>query len=296
MFIVIYLTIEFRGDNSMDKTKIEPDWYKLTGKLDFPLTNDYLFRALLQKNNNTLKGLIAALLHIDFYNISSVRITNEIPLGETIDAKHFILDINVIMNEGTLINLEMQVINEKNWVERSMSYLCRSYDNLNGGASYTDAKPAIQIGLLDYTLFPERPEFYATYYLSNEKTHEKYSDKLRLSVLDLTRIDLATEEDSEYAIDYWARFFKATTWEELKMIATGNEIISDAVTTVYNTTNDQLIRDQIRARNEAIAYEKYMQNQLAAHEKTIAEKDKQLAEKDAIIESLMKQLAEAKAQ
>ena len=34
------------------------------GKLTIPMTNDYLFRALLQQNNKVLTGLIASLLHL----------------------------------------------------------------------------------------------------------------------------------------------------------------------------------------------------------------------------------------
>lgn len=171
-----------------------PDISNLSGPIGIKLVNDYLFRALLQKNNNVLKALIASLLHMDEADISSVRIENEIVLGQDLDEKEFILDILVRMNNSTILNIEMQVINLHNWVERSMSYLCRTFDNLDHGEDYTNVRPAIQIGLLDYTLFPEAPEFYAIYYLMNEKTHQKYSDKLRLSVLDLTRIDLATEE------------------------------------------------------------------------------------------------------
>lgn len=53
----------------------------------------------------------------------------------------------------------------------------------------------------------------------NIKNHILYSNKLILRVIDLTHIDLATEEDLAYGIDHWARLFKASTWEELKMIA-----------------------------------------------------------------------------
>ena len=41
---------------------------------------------------------------------------------------------------------------------------------------------------------------------------KQISDKLSISVVDLTRIDLATEEDLRYEIDKWAKLFKATTW------------------------------------------------------------------------------------
>ena len=77
-----------------------------SGALIVPMTNDYLFRALLQRNNLVLKGLICALLHMKEADISSVIITNPIRLGDTIANKTFVLDINVILNQHHIINLE----------------------------------------------------------------------------------------------------------------------------------------------------------------------------------------------
>ena len=42
---------------------------------------------------------------------------------------------------------------------------------------------------------------------------------MKLSVIDLSKVELATEEDRLYGIDYWTRLFKAKTWEEIKMLA-----------------------------------------------------------------------------
>ena len=64
----------------------------------------------------------------------------------------------------------------------------------------------------DYTLFPDDPQFYATFLLMNHRSHKVYNDKFRLSVVSLSQIDIATEEDRRYQIDKWARLFKATTW------------------------------------------------------------------------------------
>ncbi|MCH5264101.1 MAG: Rpn family recombination-promoting nuclease/putative transposase [Lachnospiraceae bacterium] len=222
----------------------------LTGPLTIPMTNDYLFRALLQQNNKVLKGLISSLLHLSLDEIISVEITNPIELGKSIDAKDFFLDIKVLLNSDTIINLEMQVINQHNWPERSLSYLCRSFDGLNRGEDYLEARPVIQISLLDFTLFPAYPEFYATYQLLNVKNYIKYSDKLCLHVLDLTRTDLATEKDKQHQIDYWAALFKATTWEELRMLADKNESIAEAAETVYRLSEEEKIRLQCEARED----------------------------------------------
>jgi predicted transposase/invertase (TIGR01784 family) len=227
-----------------------------SGKLDFPMTNDYLFRALLQKNNRVLKGLIGSLLHMNVDSIVSAIIQNPIELGKSFDDKTFILDVKVLLNNRKFIDLEMQVINYYDWPERSLSYLCRNFDNLSRGDEYINVKSVHQIGILDYTLFEEYPEFYATYGILNIRNHHVYSSKLRLSVLDLTHIDMATDEDKTYKIDYWARLFKSSTWEDLNMLAQSDVIIKDAAETVYEISQDKLIREQMEAREANIRSEK----------------------------------------
>lgn len=220
------------------------------GPVSIPLTNDYMFRACLQKNNYALKGLISALLHLPINDIFSVEIMNPIELGQSINDKTFFLDIQLILNNQTIINLEMQVVNEHNWPERSLTYLCRSFDNLNTGMPYQNVMPAIQIGLLNFTLFPDYPEFYATYKFLNVKNHTLYSDKMQLSVLDLTHIHLATTDDKLYQIDYWASLFKAITWEEIKMLAAKNKFIQAASETMYRLGQNEEIRLQCEARED----------------------------------------------
>lgn len=240
-----------------------------TGVIEYGFTNDYMFRVVLQRNKKVLKGLICSLLHLKPDEILSVEITNPIQLGKTLNDKDFIMDIHIRLNNNTLLNLEMQVRNKVNWPERSLSYLCRSFDNLASGSDYLNVSPAIHIGFLDFTPFPEVPEFYATYRMMNVKNHHLYSSKFSLCVINLTRIDLATEEDREWNIDHWASLFKATTWEELKMIANENESMQEAAQTLYDLHCDETQRDMARARQERIAWETGMQRMLA-------EKDAQL--------------------
>ena len=142
---------------------LSADYEAETGKILFNMTNDYMFRAVLQKNNRVLRGLIKSLLHISEEDIKEVKITNPIILGESIDAKQMWLDVNVILNNSIIINLEMQIADLRNWRNRSISYLCRSYDNLNRGGRYADAKPVIHIGFLDFSLEGAIPEFYSAY-------------------------------------------------------------------------------------------------------------------------------------
>ncbi|MCX4340321.1 MAG: Rpn family recombination-promoting nuclease/putative transposase [Lachnospiraceae bacterium] len=288
------------------------DFEKATGRIPYNMTNDYMFRAVFQSSNKALRGLICSLLHLADSEVTSVEITNPILLGDSIDDKEFRLDIHLLLNDRTRINLEMQITNRLNWQSRSVMYLCRSYDQLNRGQDYKDARPAIHIGLLDYTLFEDHPEFYAAYKLINIKNHQVYNDDLTLYVVDLTRIDLATEEDRHYHIDSWARLMKASTWEELRMTASEDEALYEAAKALYYTCSDEEIRIRCLEREEyyqdlrnyerAIEqersdrelerlgheqdlrnYEKAIEQERLEHEQIIAQKDR--AYQDALAEN-----------
>lgn len=240
-----------------------------SGEIPYNMTNDYMFRAVLQSNHNVLRGLICSLLHLAESEVKTVEITNPIILGDTVKDKEFRLDINVVMNNCVLINLEMQIANKLNWENRSIMYLCRSYDQINRGQDYREARPAVHIGFLDYTLFDGYPEFYAAYKLINVKNQQIYSNDFTLYVVDLSRIDLATDEDRRYHIHDWASLFKAATWEELKMIASKDDDLKEAAQTIFRMSADEVIRKRCRDREE------YYQD-LRNYERAIAEKEEKI--------------------
>ena len=75
------------------------------GVIEYNMTNNYMFRYILQKNEKVLTGLICSLLHLKPEQIISIEITNPIDLAGDITGKEFILDINIMLNDDTLINL-----------------------------------------------------------------------------------------------------------------------------------------------------------------------------------------------
>lgn len=264
----------------------------VTGEIRYNMTNDYMFRSILQKNKKVLHGLVSSLLHMRPEEIVSITIENPITLGNSVDDKELILDIRVLLNNNTILNLEMQVANRHDWTDRSLLYLCRTYDQLKKGEEYKSILPAIHIGFLDFHVFPEHPEFFSTYKLLNTKYYHLYSDKFVLHVVDLTCINLATDEDKAYGIDHWARLFKATTWEELRMLTKDNEFMKEAVQTLYECNSDALIQEQCRARETRLFFERSTQAKIEELNAVLAEKDDVLAEKDAELARLKTLLKE----
>lgn len=209
-----------------------------TGPLPFNMTNDYLFKAVLQSNNHVLCELIRSLLHFPRNYEIIAEIQNPIILGQSIDIL-----------------------------------------------------PVIHIGFLDFTLFKSSPRFYSTYKLTETETHQVYSDNFDLRVLDLTQIELATDEDKEWQLDYWATLFKAKTWEDLKAMANTNVFMDEACQTIFKMTADEWVQKCCYDREDYLADIESYKDLVAEKDAVIAEKDATIAEKEALIRELRQQLS-----
>ena len=133
------------------------------------------------------------------------------------------------------------------------------------------------------------------------KNHHVFSDKFVLNVLDLTQIELATDEDRQCEIDYWARLFKAKTWEDLRMVVEKNKYMSAAAEEMYERNADETIREKCRAREEYYRHQRWIQKQLEEKDQIIAEREQTIdamarerAEREQTIDAMVRERAEDK--
>lgn len=275
------------------RTRLQPSAHSYrfaSGKIRFTLTNDYMFKIIFQKAD-ILSGLLCALLGIKPEKIRSLEVTNPILTGSNVADKTFILDINITLNNSAFINIELQVANQGDWPDRSLSYLCRSFDQLYHGENYSNTKRALHIGILDFNLFPDHPEFYAAYRLMNLKTHQIFNDKFQLNVLELNEIHLATEEDKKRGLDQWASLFKAKTWREIKMLAAHDKSFDNIAQELYKANADDRIRRECAAREEFYFEQRRQQQKLDALERENFSKDQIISSQAAEIARLREQLS-----
>ena len=258
---------------------------KATGIIPYTFLNDYMFRVILQKHKNVLRSIVCACLKLDAGDVQDIVVQNPIELGEAIDDKTFILDINVLLNNNTIINLEMQVLDLKDWPERSLSYLARSYDNVAKGDEYINVKPVYHIGFLNYTIFLEYPEFFAKYRMMNIKNHNVYTTKFNLCVVDLTKIELATQEDVDTGLVYWTQVFKAKTWEELRQMAERNQELQEATEALYVYNQDEIVKEKCRARQDYYNHERGTQKRLEEARLALEESEAELVKSNVVIEN-----------
>ena len=219
------------------------DLAKLGGAL---MTN-----AVLQKNEEVLRNLLATLLEMDEADIVDCHLENPIELGKEIEGKECILDVKLILNHAKIINIELQVYKQTYWGERSLLYWARAYDSLKSEEDYGKLLPTYHIGILDFTLFEDHPKFMAKYQILDVEDGYLYSDKLCIKVLDLTQLEIArSQSEADKKLLKWASIFKAETLEELEQLASGEEVFENMVVTMKKLSEDEKIRMQCEARED----------------------------------------------
>ncbi len=222
---------------------------ELHGKLPYKLTNDYLFRAVFQTNKKVLKELLAAVLHLDSAEIRELDILNPILLGEAMNEKTCILDLFLLMNDHTRINIEMQVASTDYYMDRVLLYACRAYDNLERGENYQELKPVIHISLLADTPRTGEKKFYSENRVRDIRDGKIFSRNLGIIIVQLKENENADMPEIESGLDKWARLFLAETWEELQEMIKESEWMAETVYTLRNLTEDEKIRLECEARD-----------------------------------------------
>ena len=244
----------------------------------YGMKNDYMFHAVLQKNEEVLRNLLATLLEMDEADIVSCHIENLIELGKEIEGKDCILDVKIKLNDARIINIELQVYKQTYWTNRSLLYWARAYDSIKSGQDYGMLFPTYHIGILDFTLFEEHPKFMAKYQILDVEDGFLYSDKLCIKVLDLTQLEKAKgQSETDKKILKWAGIFKAETLEELEQLARGEEVFENMVVTMKKLSEDEKIRMQCEARED---YERCLLTEYNAGKREGIELERENTEKE----------------
>ena len=124
---------------------------KKIGKIErLPITDDYIFKRVFafEGNESVLKDLLEAILK---KNIKKVEIKNPEIIPYEKDEKRGLLDIKAEIDNGTVLDIEMQMEDKKNTDERGIQYLGNMITSqLQVGDDYKKLKKSIVIFITNY--------------------------------------------------------------------------------------------------------------------------------------------------
>ena len=109
-------------------------------------------------------------------------------------------------------------------------------------------------------------------------------------MVELNQTDIASEEDKKFGVDRWAKLFKATSREELLMIAQENTSMKEAVNTAYLMNEDERIREAAILQEQRRATLRRLNNSIEELTKENEEQAAQISQQANEIDRLKKEI------
>ena len=230
---------------------------------NFNRLNDLYFKKLLgdkKRKNLTLSFLNGILNKNDencFTDITFLDKDNE-PLS--LEGKLSKLDIRADLNDGTQVDIEVQVCPFKLMAERSLYYWSKMYsEQLEKGAEYKKLKKAIAINLLAFDYLEDEQDWHNIYNLLNVKSHKKLTDHIEIHFLELPKFTLKDMRKIRVSEAWIAYFSGKYSKKELEEIAMKTPAIKEAVEFEDTFLQDKIERRAYEQREKAIRdYYSYM--------------------------------------
>ncbi|HJA11545.1 MAG TPA: Rpn family recombination-promoting nuclease/putative transposase [Candidatus Mediterraneibacter merdipullorum] len=213
-------------------------------------TVDVCFKALMN-NPKVRKGFVAAILRKEPETVRETvllptELTQEYP-----EDKLGILDVRVMLEDGSQIDMEMQVAYFAYWDARVLFYLSKMFsEQLKKGEAYGTLKKCIHVSILDFVYFPEDEECCRTISFCDEKTGKRYTDLMEIQILELKKLPADVKSGDD--LINWMRFFGGKTRKEFAAMAKTDEYIDEAFKELKKLSADDRAKYEYEARERAI--------------------------------------------
>ena len=219
-----------------------------------PLTDDYIFKRVFafEGNESVLKDFLEAILKKD---IKEVTIKNPEIIPYEKDEKRGLLDIKAETDDGTILDVEMQMKDWKNTQERGTQYLGNMITSqLQVGDDYQKLKKSIVIFITNYN-FLERNSYHSVGKMKFDETlEEEYVDmgyekkeQIASKYIEFHYIELPKykrEEPSKFTkLDQWMCIFTQNE-EGIEMAEKENKEIKRAIDTLDFISEDPKERER----------------------------------------------------
>lgn len=218
-------------------------------KLRYTFKSDILFKLLFVKNPNLLKDLVAAILKTPVKSITELEILNPEMTPALIESKFCRLDINMKVN-GQRVDIEIQVTDEGNYLERVLFYWARDYSSaLPAGQDYSLLPRTIIVSITDFLLF-DCKEYHSFFQPLEVNRYTLLSNKMGFHFFELPKLPTKVSEDNSLLL--WLSLFNADTEEDLEKINKMEvSVMSEAISAYRAITASPEYRELERLREKA---------------------------------------------
>ena len=153
------------------------------------------------------------------------------------------MDIFCVTEDGTQIDVEVQIVDKKNMERRTLYYWSQMYlMNLAKGGKYQNLKPSITINILRYTIFPGEPA-HSMYSIYNKETSRRLNEDMELHFLEVNKFQKKPVSEMT-SVERWLAYFSnkldINEMEELAMNEAAIQTALDASAVFMQNRQERL--------------------------------------------------------
>ena len=220
----------------------------------YPPKMDIIFQAIFGEvgSENITKDFLEKILKRKIEKISLDK--NPILGRELKDDKLGVLDIITELDGKEKCNIEMQLIDKNNIIERMLYYWSKMYTRqIKAGDDYNKLEKTIVILIADFNIKGlEEVEYHSTWKIIETNSVKKLilTDKFELDIIELLKIK-GRENEKDQLLD-WLIFLENPESERVTRKMEENENLKEAVEKLDRISEDEKMQRIIELREKAI--------------------------------------------
>ncbi|MCK5356562.1 MAG: Rpn family recombination-promoting nuclease/putative transposase [Methyloprofundus sp.] len=172
---------------------------------------DFAFKKVFASEDSQdilINFLNAVIVFDNNQKIHTLKIVDPYNIPMLKGMKDTYVDVKAILDNGSHVIIEMQVLNHEGLEKRILYNAAKKYSTqLKKGEDYVLLNPVIALTITDFELFPEQKDLISHYKLLEKRHLIEYSDDIELIFIELPKFNKSEEQLSTIQ-DRWLYFIK----------------------------------------------------------------------------------------
>ena len=215
---------------------------------------DFVFKKIFgsEENPKILIGFLNAVLK-PIIPIVEVEIKNTDIEKVHVEDKFSRLDVKAKTSNQEIINIEIQLKNEYNMIQRSLYYWSKLYEEqLGDGDRYDKLCRTVCINILDFK-YLKNDRFHNGYRLKEIETNEELTDLEEIHFIEIPKLKkINSEKDIVDVLEGWVEFLRDPESEVVRKLEMTNKEIREAKDELYRLSMDEKERALYFIREKSI--------------------------------------------
>lgn len=210
---------------------------------------DYAFKKVFGsiESKDILISFLNALIYFDRkHKIKDLTIVDPYNIPMIKGVKDTFVDVKAVLDDDTMVIIEMQVLNHKGFEKRVLYNAAKNYSiQLNKADDYHLLNPVIALSIVDFVMFEDNQRVTNNFKLIEKEEFISYNDDIELIFVELPKFKKKLEELHDIK-DQWIYFVKNAG--SLEYIPNN---IDDEIKKALNSVNEaSMTKDELEAQQK----------------------------------------------